>query len=315
MSTSEVLYRTALAQISDITTRALPSAAPASAVRRRSGSRAGAGAAGLRDIGCYIKPVPPRLLVKAAQAAAHHNPLNVPAHWMLARLADLPIPPHIAVTVSKYWGPTPRQFSVSFMEDTDPALRARIVSHMNAWSDYSSLSFAETDGVGDVRVSLGPGGYWSYLGTDISLIPTDRQTMNLEAFSMDTDESEYHRVVRHEAGHTLGFPHEHLRAELVARIDHEKAYAYFLQGQNWDRAMVDAQVLTPLAADSIQGTPVDDMSIMCYQIPGSITIDGQPIRGGLDIDATDGTFAGQIYPPTGSAGPASSDDWGPENDV
>ena len=40
--------------------------------------------------------------------------------------------------------------------------------------------------------------------------------MNLEAFTMQTPDSEFHRVVRHEAGHTLGFPHEHMRKAIVA---------------------------------------------------------------------------------------------------
>lgn len=66
----------------------------------------------------------------------------------------------------------------------------------------------------------------SYLGTDIRTIAADQPTMNLESFSMDTDESEYHRVVRHETGHTLGFPHEHTRAEIVNRIDRDKAIAF-----------------------------------------------------------------------------------------
>ena len=35
---------------------------------------------------------------------------------------------------------------------------------------------------------------------------------------------------------------------------------------------------------------------MCYQIPGSITKDGQPIVGGLDIDPSDFSFAQSIYP-------------------
>jgi hypothetical protein len=43
-------------------------------------------------------------------------------------------------------------------------------------------------------------------------------------------------------------------------------------------------------------TPADQTSIMCYQLPGSITTDGKPIVGGLDIDASDYAFAGSIYP-------------------
>ena len=60
------------------------------------------------------------------------------------------------------------------------------------------------------RISRGSEGYWSYLGTDIRLIPRNRPTMNLQGFTMNTSESEYKRVVRHETGHTLGFPHEHI---------------------------------------------------------------------------------------------------------
>jgi hypothetical protein len=34
---------------------------------------------------------------------------------------------------------------------------------------------------------------------------------------------------------------------------------------------------------------------MCYQIPGSITKDGKPITGGVDIDKSDYAFAAKIY--------------------
>jgi hypothetical protein len=60
--------------------------------------------------------------------------------------------------------------------------------------------------------------------------------------------------------------------------------------------MVDAQVLTPLDARSIIGTEPDQDSIMCYQLPGEITKDGLPIRGGTDINPSDCSFAGLIYP-------------------
>jgi hypothetical protein len=60
---------------------------------------------------------------------------------------------------------------------------------------------------------------------------------------------------------------------------------------------VIAQVLTPIEESSLIGTAhADPNSIMCYQIPGSITKSGQPIPGGKDIDAQDFAFAGKIYP-------------------
>ena len=57
--------------------------------------------------------------------------------------------------------------------------------------------------------------------------------MNLQGFTMNVSESEFHRVVRHEAGHTLGFEHEHMRSDLVKRIDRAKAIAFYDKDQGW----------------------------------------------------------------------------------
>jgi hypothetical protein len=266
------------------------------------------GPGGLPDLGCTPKSLPERLLVPAAATARKINPMNAPlvnpplsgrdAGMALEGVQD---PMRIAVLTSKYWGPMSRRLTVSFMEATPSDLRNRIVSHLNAWAERGGISFVWTQGTGQVRISRGAGGYWSYLGTDILHIPRNRPTMNLQGFTMSTSEREYRRVVRHEAGHTLGFPHEHMRQALVARIDREKAYEYFLRTQGWDRQTVDQQVLTPLDERSIMATPADQDSIMCYQLPGSITVDGRPIRGGPDINRTDFEFVARIYPTTGRA--------------
>ena len=272
------------------------------------------------ELGCQIKILPARLQDRAAANAREVNPVNAPLE-ALTRTDPLD-PQRLTVSTARYWGPAPRQFTVSFVESTPADLRARIVEHMNAWNKWCGMSFVETSGTGDVRISRGPGGYWSYLGTDIRLIPANRPTMNLQGFTMNTPQREYDRVVKHETGHTLGFPHEHMRRELVARIDPQKAYRYFRATQRWDRRMVDAQVLTPLDDASIMGTPADQDSIMCYLLPGQITVDGQPIRGGADINDTDASFAALIYPP--AAGPVPTlgtasaeseiDDWDEADD-
>jgi hypothetical protein len=268
---------------------------------------------------CTPKALPKRLVLKAAETARGINPVNAPVFAPLAALGvAVPSDPlAIAIMTSKYWGATPRRLTVSFMESTPANLRARIVSHMNAWTQAGCISFAETQGTGDVRISRGAGGYWSYLGTDIRLIPRNRQTMNLQGFTMNTPESEYKRVVRHETGHTLGAPHEHMRKALVARIDRAKAYEYFLRTQGWNKQMVDAQVLTPLDEASIMSTPADQTSIMCYQLPGEITRDGRPIVGGSDINATDFAFIGRIYPKPGHAVQHEHDveEWDESEDV
>ena len=95
---------------------------------------------------------------------------------------------------------------------------------MNAWNKNSERAVRGNATDPEVRIARNPGdGYWSYVGIDILSIPENEPTMNLESFTMSTPNSEFFRVVRHETGHTLGFPHEHMRRELVARIDPDKA--------------------------------------------------------------------------------------------
>jgi hypothetical protein len=255
-------------------------------------------------ITCTPKRLPDGKLIEAAQTAVRINPYN---HPRLARLASTvpgfqPTPMRIAVVTQKYWGVQGVRLTVGFLDNPPKDLRKKILLHMNAWAKTANVKFVETKTDPQVRIARqgGPnGGYWSYIGTDILHIPKDQPTMNLEAFSMSIPDSEYHRVVRHETGHTLGFPHEHMRKALVDKIDPQKAIAYFESTQGWSEEEVRAQVLTPLEESSLMGTRADPKSIMCYQIPGDVTKDGKPIVGGLDIDASDFGFAASIYPKKG----------------
>jgi hypothetical protein len=237
--------------------------------------------------------------VAAAKQAVAVNPVNHPPIEQLGLVQPgfAPTPEHIAVLTTKYWHSGGVKLTVGFLDNPPKDLQTRILLHMNAWAKTANVSFALSKASPQVRIARADDGYWSYLGTDILTIAAAEPTMNLQAFTMNTPESEFHRVVRHETGHTMGFPHEHMRKELVDLIDPAKAIQYFGQTQGWDPDMVRRQVLTPLEESSLLGTPhPDPKSIMCYQIPGALTKTGQPIVGGLDIDPTDYAFAGQIYP-------------------
>jgi hypothetical protein len=274
------------------------------------------------QLGCALKSLPQRLLVKAAETAVKINPVNAPMIGPFAAVApgfaEVMDPLHLAVVTGKYWGPTPRRLTVSFMESTPANLRARIISQMNAWTQ-TGISFAETQGPGDPDLR----------GSGVLVISRDRYSAHPAEPSDDEPasvhdehpESEYKRVVRHETG-TPGLSARAHAAELVARIDPEKAYEYFRRTQGWEPRMVDQQVLTALDERSIMFTPPDQDSIMCYQLPGEITRDGQPIRGGRDINQTDYAFAGGIYPKPGRAQmsgraqmPAHEEEWPESEDV
>lgn len=246
---------------------------------------------------CEIKQLPAEDLVAAARMAVDINPANRPNMAIVGFAIPLE---RIIVLTTKYFGPAERVLSVQFLDNPSTACRRMILEAMNAWGTHPKypcgIKFAETAQQGQIRISRGRGGYYSYLGTDCLRIPAGQQTMNLEGFTEKTRQSEYNRVVKHETGHTLGFPHEHARAEIIALLDREKVYAYFERTQGWSRTDIDAQILTPLSVDSMMGTAPDVDSIMTYQFPGTVTKSGKPIPGGFDINDTDAQFAAKIYP-------------------
>lgn len=251
---------------------------------------------------CTPRALSPARAARALAKALELNPANAAHARQVFRTPQgrRGGPRRLVLVRANRWPVTGVRLSVSFLDSPPSDLRRRIVLHMNAWHKTANIAFAETRGVGQVRIARAggtDGGFWSYVGTEILGLDDDEPTMNLEGFTMQTSESEFRRVVRHEAGHTLGFDHEHMRGALVRKIDRRKAFAFFDRTQGWSRQETIEQVLTPLAEASIIGTTeADPLSIMCYQVPGSITVDGKPITGGTDINPKDYKFAASVYP-------------------
>lgn len=222
----------------------------------------------------------------------------------------LPVVPgqeRIALLAGKYWGEKGVDLSVSFMERVSPEFSRKLFEFANKLgSRGANIRFRPTNGVGDIRIAFGPGGYWSYLGTDCRNIPQGEPTMNLQDFQVKTPDAEWDRVVPHEFGHAIGCPHEHMRRDIIARLDQGRTIAYFTRTQGWSASEVRQQVLTPLEERSLLAGPIEQTSIMCYQIPGECTRDGRPIAGGSRITEGDFAFLGRVYP--GKAVPPSPPD-------
>jgi hypothetical protein len=240
-------------------------------------------------------PHPSDNVLAAAERAVAINPANRPS-VMMGLLGDPPSKDHLAVLTSKYWRGG-ANLTVGFMDSPDVETRREILGYLNLWSNFANVSFVWSTVDAQVRIDRGPGGYWSYLGTDILGIPRNEPTMNLQGITARTPDREKKRVIPHEAGHTLGCPHEHMRRDIVARIDPQRAVAYFRQTQGWNASMVQQQVLTPLSEQSLMSTTeADETSVMAYSLPGSIMRDGKPVIGGSEITPLDGAFIAKVYP-------------------
>jgi hypothetical protein len=256
-------------------------------------------------ITCTPKQLTREQLDVAISRAMELNPTNAAGSRIVARTPTGRRGGRVRLTlnINYRWPVTGVKSTVRFLDSPGADLKRRILLHMNAWGKTANVQFVATTGQAQVRISRldqpeSMAGYWSYVGIQIlGIHDQNAPTLNLEGFTMKTPESEFKRVVRHEAGHTLGFEHEHMRSELVKRIDRNKAIKYFDMTQGWTKQEPMEQVLTPLAAKSIMGTTeADPTSVMCYQVPGIITKDGNSIVGGKDINATDYKFAGSVYP-------------------
>lgn len=255
------------------------------------------------DFICALKALPERLWIPAARRAIEINPANHPARHLLNLGLSTVIPPQfLALLTEKRWSADGVNLTVGFLDNPSTELKAKILSHMNAWGTYANVQFVETATDPQVRIARADSppdlaGFWSFLGTDINHIDADKPTMNLDSFTINTPDAKFFRVVRHETGHTLGFPHEHLRDEIIERIDRDKAIEYFRENVGWTEAMVISNVLTPMDNSALIATAhADENSIMCYELPGSIMKDNVAIVGGADIDDQDAIFAASVYP-------------------
>lgn len=250
--------------------------------------------------GCVIKKLPKDEWESAARKAIDINPVNAPALHNFGVLGKPPVA-FISAITTKYWQSGQVSLTVGFLETTPNDLQDKIISYMNHWGNYGNVKFSKTSDDADVRITrTSGGGHWSYHGTDIcSPYLNKKPTMNLDSFTMNTPDSEFYRVVEHETGHTLGFPHEHMREEIIKKLDVEKTIKFYMDWQGWSREQVVDQILTPIPENVLLAmNKPDPTSIMCYWFPGKVTVDGKDILGGMKINANDGAFVGKIYPKT-----------------
>lgn len=213
-------------------------------------------------------------------SAPHANVIPAPSALVVGGTANS------VLTVVKRWpvGSTLRVRNI----DLNAATFASLMQDFREWCQHANLNVVESTAPdAEIRASGSRLGAWSYIGTDARNVPHHDPTMNLGWYDRATG--------RHEAGHAIGFEHEHRRPDRPYRFDLPNVYADNA-AIGWTKAMVDAQIVNVLDALTMWQSAYDPTSIMQYWMPPTWTIERVDFPFNAELSAADKWLARAAYP-------------------
>lgn len=178
-------------------------------------------------------------------------------------------------------------------------IRDQVKQYARVWEQYANIKF---DFITDFRAAKIKVGFfnnkqsWSWLGRDVLFNPLQLYTMNFGWFDAATLPEEFSRTVTHEFGHALGFLHEQQSPVSPLQWNLDKTYAYFKTTNNWDPAMVDAQVINKYNRNNTNFSSYDRFSIMHYEVPNDLLLSGSGAPQNNWPSAIDKQYARLWYP-------------------
>lgn len=216
---------------------------------------------------------------------------------VVKRSGDFSALARMAVEAKKEWKKG-RTLTVSFMGGSKE-VRDRLIRHAKRWMDFANINFDFTPRKkpGDIRISFNKkDGSWSFVGTEILSVPKNQATMNFGWLSPTLNDIEFHQVVLHEFGHTLGCIHEHQRPDNGIPWDKPKVYSYYAQVDGWTKEEVDEQVFDKYDISLLRANIFDKDSIMMYPVPENLTKGKFSIGWNSNLSAADKKFIAKLYP-------------------
>lgn len=215
--------------------------------------------------------------------------------------ASEPLPTaRLSLVTLKMWE-AGRTLNVRFL-DGSIKQKKRVEGNAHQWEQFANIrfKFVRTKGE-EIRISFqADPGSWSALGTDALIeayFPRYQPTMNYGWLKDDTDDAEYSRVVLHEFGHALGCIHEHQNPKSNLEWNRPEVYRVFSGPPNyWDKATIDANILSRYSTAQTNSSAFDPESIMLYAFPASLFKKGTGTKQNDTLSRRDKAFIAKMYP-------------------
>ncbi len=194
---------------------------------------------------------------------------------------------------------TGQTLHIRFLNATVESLVLMEIVKTNAqeWTLYANIVFDfnppdKTDA--DIRISFDQNpGNWSYLGNTSKDIPLTDATMKIG--NLGKVDSKYNRpTVLYLFGHVLGLINENQSPNAPIQWNKEAAHLYF-ENQGMKKENVDV-LLSKYENASTPYRPFDKDSIMMFNIPKQLTLDGVAYTDNFELSKGDKAFAAQLYP-------------------
>jgi hypothetical protein len=255
---------------------------------------------------CLEMPLPPQLMLDAAERAIAEDPQNATAGQVAIERRPGLEPSSLemfgALLTGKRWK-NGRTLRVRHL-DGDPAIQVKVEAYAKIWEQFANLQLDfGAHAQAEIRISY----YldhqsWSYIGTDALSVLEPEHTMHYGWLKPDTDEAEIRRVVMHEFGHALGMIHEHQHPEHKIEWDRQAVYNHYVDRLKWTKQRVDHNLFAAEERGETQFSAYDPLSIMHYPVPAEFTTDRCAVGWNRDLSETDKNFIRQIYPKQPPAG-------------